>query len=60
MPEGRVEILDYSRYAVPHGEMEFARSGLIAPPPQQPQAPPSFAKAFSGVNRLPSSVEVAT
>jgi len=31
-PEPRVEVLEFSRYPVPEGELEFARSGLPAPP----------------------------
>ena len=38
LPDARLEILDYSRYAVPQGAVEFPRAGLLAPPPQQPQA----------------------
>jgi len=29
--EARVELLDFSRAPAPHGEIEFARSGLVAP-----------------------------
>ena len=32
-PEATVEILEWSRYRVPRGPIEFARSGLSAPPP---------------------------
>jgi flagella basal body P-ring formation protein FlgA len=31
-PEPRVEVLEFSRYPVPEGELEFARSGLPTPP----------------------------
>jgi len=31
-PEPRVEVLEFSRYPVPEGELEFARSALPAPP----------------------------
>jgi flagella basal body P-ring formation protein FlgA len=30
--EARLEIVDFSRYAVPEGELEFARAALPAPP----------------------------
>src|SRR5439155_2628729 len=32
-PEATVDILEWSRYRVPRGPIEFARSGLSAPPP---------------------------
>ncbi|HPQ16927.1 MAG TPA: flagellar basal body P-ring formation chaperone FlgA [Bryobacteraceae bacterium] len=31
-PEARIELLDFSRYKVPRGELEFARSGYTPPP----------------------------
>ncbi|MGE5567830.1 MAG: flagellar basal body P-ring formation chaperone FlgA [Rhodospirillales bacterium] len=31
-PEARIELLDYSRYRVPRGELEFPRSGYTPPP----------------------------
>jgi flagella basal body P-ring formation protein FlgA len=31
-PEVRLEVLDFSRYPAPPGELEFARAGLPAPP----------------------------
>jgi flagella basal body P-ring formation protein FlgA len=38
LPEARIEIVDYSRYSVPRGLLEFPRTALRAPPLQQPQA----------------------
>lgn len=32
MPEARLELLEFSRYPVPEGELEFKRAGLPAPP----------------------------
>jgi flagella basal body P-ring formation protein FlgA len=38
LPEARIEIVEQSRYPVPHGALEFPRTGLVAPPASQPQA----------------------
>lgn len=34
----RIEIVEQSRYPVPHGTLEFPRAGLVPPSPSQPQA----------------------
>ena len=31
LPEARIEIVEQSRYPVPHGALEFPRAGLVAP-----------------------------
>jgi flagella basal body P-ring formation protein FlgA len=38
LPQARIEIVEQSRYPVPHGALEFPRTGLIAPSPAQPHA----------------------
>lgn len=38
-PEARIEIVEFSRYPVPRGELSFARNGLASPPPGRPEAP---------------------
>lgn len=38
-PAARIEILDYSRYPVPRGELCFPLSGLASAPPGKPEAP---------------------
>lgn len=38
-PDVQIEILDFSRYPVPPGELEFTTSGLARPPAMAPDAP---------------------
>lgn len=38
-PQARIEIVDYSRYPVPRGELAFPLAGLASPPPGRPEAP---------------------
>jgi flagella basal body P-ring formation protein FlgA len=39
LPAARLEVVELSHYPVPPGVLEFARTGLVAPPPSQPQGP---------------------
>jgi flagella basal body P-ring formation protein FlgA len=38
-PDTRLEIVDFSRYAVPNGDLEFSPKGLGRPPLAEPGAP---------------------
>ena len=38
-PAANIEILDFSRYPVPKGELVFPLTGLAAPPPARPDVP---------------------
>lgn len=39
VPDARIEIVDYSRYPVPRGELRFSRAGLNVPLAAAPGAP---------------------
>lgn len=38
-PQARIEILDFSRYPVPRGELSLPLAGLASPPPGKPESP---------------------
>jgi flagella basal body P-ring formation protein FlgA len=56
-PEARIELVEFSRYPVPRGDLEFTRAGYAAVGQglalRQPRKPPSGAESPAQPERLP-------
>ncbi|HWC00582.1 MAG TPA: flagellar basal body P-ring formation chaperone FlgA [Bryobacteraceae bacterium] len=56
LPEARIEILEFSRFPVPRGELRFPRAGLPSPGPSPAPCPALLWKGYvqySGGRRFP-------